>query len=144
MKHSENSTRALSSKPLNRILLRIQAREKQGEIMSKAEKQNSQSKGKSTIDDEIRSKEKAFVLFYATWCPFSQRFLPVFEEYSKKNPKECISVIVDDAPEIFDEYSIEYYPTVILFKNGKIHKRLDPKPGVGLNKKQLKDLTEKQ
>ncbi|MGD0071568.1 MAG: thioredoxin family protein [Candidatus Bathyarchaeia archaeon] len=112
--------------------------------MSKAEKQKSKSKGKSSISDEIRSKDKAFVLFYATWCPFSQRFLPIFEEYSKSNPKECISVIVDDAPEVCEEYAIEYYPTVIFFKNGKVHRRLDAEPGIGLNKKQLKDLTEKQ
>jgi thiol-disulfide isomerase/thioredoxin len=112
--------------------------------MSKTEKQKSKSKRKSTISDEIRSKDKAFVLFYATWCPFSQRFLPIFEEYSKSNPKECISVIVDEAPEVCEKYAIEYYPTVILFRNGKVHRRLDPEPGVGLNKKQFKDLTGKQ
>jgi len=112
--------------------------------MSKAEKQKSESKGKRSISDEIKSKDKAVVLFYATWCPFSQRFLPIFEEYSKSNPKECISVIVDDAPDVCEEYAIEYYPTVVFFKNGKVHKRLDAEPGVGLNKKQFKELTEKQ
>src|SRR5271157_6648219 len=112
--------------------------------MSKAEKQKSKSKGKSSINDEIRSKDKAFVLFYATWCPFSQRFLPIFEEYSKSNPEECLSVIVDDEPDVCEEYAIEYYPTVIMFENGKVRKRLDAEPGVGLNKKQLKDLTGKQ
>jgi len=111
--------------------------------MSKAEKQKSESKGKRNISDEIKSKDKAVVLFYATWCPFSQRFLPIFEEYSKSNPKECISVIVDDAPDVCEEYAIEYYPTVVFFKNGKVHKRLDAEPGVGLNKKQFKELTEK-
>jgi len=111
--------------------------------MSKAEKHKS-TKSKSTLQEEIKSKDKAFVLFYTTWCPYSQRFLPIFEEYSKSNPKECLSVIVDEEPDVFDEYDIEYYPTVIMFKNGKVHKRLDAEPGVGLNKKQLKDLTEKQ
>jgi thiol-disulfide isomerase/thioredoxin len=84
------------------------------------------------------------VLFYATWCPFSQRFLPIFEKYSKRNPMECISVIIDDQPDVCEEFSIDYYPTVILFKKGKVHKRLDPQPGVGLTEKQLKDLTEKR
>lgn len=112
--------------------------------MSKAEKHKSKNKEKNTLHDEIGNKDKAIVLFYATWCPFSQRFLPIFEEYSKSNPKECLSVIVDDKPDVCDEYSIEYYPTVILFKKGKVHKRLDAQPGIGLNKKQLKDLTEKQ
>ena len=96
------------------------------------------------LEEDINNKDTAFVLFYATWCPFSQRFLPIFEEYSKSNPKECLSVIVDEEPEIFEEYAIEYYPTVILFKNGKVHRRLDSEPHVGLSKKQLKEFTEKK
>jgi thiol-disulfide isomerase/thioredoxin len=112
--------------------------------MSKAEKRKWDNKEKSAIRDEIEGKEKAFVLFYASWCPFSQRFLPIFEEYSRSNSRECLSVIVDDKPDVCEEYSIEYYPTLILFRNGKVRKRLDAKPGIGLNKKQLKDLTEKQ
>jgi len=112
--------------------------------MSKAEKQESKTKGKNTLHEKIENKDKAFVLFYATWCPFSQRFLPIFDEYSKNNPEECLSVVVDEAPEICEEYAIEYYPTVIMFKKGKVHKRLDAEPGIGLNKKQLKYLTEKQ
>ena len=108
--------------------------------MSKAEKHKLK---KSAVEDEIRNKDKAVVLFYASWCPFSQRFLPIFREYARSNPQECTSVVVDDNPDLCEEYSIEYYPTVILFKNGKIHERLDSKPGIGLNKKQLEELTEK-
>ena len=112
--------------------------------MSKAQRQKLGSKQKGLVQSEIEGKEKACVLFYATWCPFSQRFLPIFEEYSKSNPKECFSVIVDDKPEVCEEFAIDYYPTVILFKKGKVYKRLDAQLGVGLNKKQLKDLIEKQ
>jgi thiol-disulfide isomerase/thioredoxin len=111
--------------------------------MSKAEKRKWANKEKSSIRDEIEGREKAFVLFYASWCPFSQRFLPIFEEYSRSNSRECLSVIVDDKPDVCEKYSIEYYPTVILFRYGRVHKRLDAKPGVGLNRKQLKDLTDK-
>ena len=95
------------------------------------------------IETALSSKEKAFVLFYASWCPFSQRFLPIFEEYAQDNPLECLSVVVDDKPDLCDKYSIEYYPTVILFKKGKIYKRLDAAPGAGLTKKQLAELTKK-
>jgi thiol-disulfide isomerase/thioredoxin len=112
--------------------------------MSKANIRKIENAKKSEINEELKQKDKAFVLFYATWCPFSQRFLPIFEEYAKSNPKECLSVIIDDKPDVCEEYSIEYYPTVILFKKGKVHKRLDAQPGVGLNRKQLKDLVEKQ
>lgn len=111
--------------------------------MSKAIRRKIRNAEKSTINNELKQKDKAFVLFYATWCPFSQRFLPIFEEYEKNNPKECISVIVDDKPDVCEEYSIEYYPTVILFKKGKVQKRLDAEPGIGLDRKQLEELTEK-
>jgi len=95
---------------------------------------------KNTLNDKIRHKDKTIVLFYASWCQFCQRFLPIFEEYAKGNPLESISINVNDRPDLFEEYSIEYYPTVILFKKGKVHKRLDAQPGIGLNKEQLKDL----
>ncbi len=112
--------------------------------MSKFFKRKPQTVEKKTsvsFDDEIKQKNRAFVLFYATWCPFSRRFLPIFEEFAKSNPQECISVVVDDKPNLCEEYSIEYYPTVLLFKNGTVHKRLDAEPGVGLNKQQLAELT---
>ncbi len=101
-----------------------------------------QSKKKRAFQEKIDNKNKAVVLFYATWCPFSQRFLPIFEEYSKKNPEACLRVIVDEEPDVCEEYAIEYYPTVILFKNGKVCKRLDSEHGVGLSKKQFEEFTE--
>ena len=110
--------------------------------MHNSEKHKSISKEKGTLRSQIQNKDKAFVLFYATWCPFSQRFLPIYEEYSRSNPEECLSVIVDDAPELCEEYSIEFYPTVILFEKGKVRKRLDSLHGVGLSKKQLEEFTE--
>ena len=110
--------------------------------MSKVARHKIEKSRKDTIKSEISQKDRAFVLFYATWCPFSQRFLPVFEEFAESNSKECLSIVVDDQPEVCEEYSIEYYPTVILFRKGRMHKRLDAKPGIGLDRKQLKELAE--
>jgi|WetSurMetagenome_2_1015567.scaffolds.fasta_scaffold1916270_1 thiol-disulfide isomerase/thioredoxin len=87
-------------------------------------------------EEEIKRKELACVLFYATWCPFSQQFLPIFKDLEKSKPDECMRVI-DDEPELCEKYSIEYYPTVILFKKGKVRKRLDAGPGIGLSRTQL-------
>jgi thiol-disulfide isomerase/thioredoxin len=108
--------------------------------MSKNENRKTKQ-AKSDIDNVLKSKEKAFVLFYASWCPFSQRFLPIFEDYAKNNPQECMSVVIDDKHDLCEKYEIDYYPTVLLFKNGAIEKRLDATPGLGLTKKQLHDLT---
>ena len=102
------------------------------------------SKVEVGFEDALKGKEKAFVLFYASWCPFSQRFLPIFEEYAKSNPHECISVMIDFKPDLCEKYSIEYYPTVLLFKKGAVYKRLDATPGFGLTKKQLIELTNNQ
>jgi thiol-disulfide isomerase/thioredoxin len=105
--------------------------------MSKRKNEHSQDE----VEAIFLSKEKAYVLFYASWCHFSQAFLPVFKEYAKSNPQECLSVVVDDKPDLCDKYGIDYYPTVLLFKKGKVAKRLDATPGEGLNKKQLAELT---
>jgi thiol-disulfide isomerase/thioredoxin len=110
--------------------------------MSKAKKIKLK-KGKNTLQNEIKEKNKAYVLFYASWCPYSQQVLPIFQEYQKNNPKDCLSINIVDTPEVCEAYSIDYYPTVILFEKGKVKKRLDAKPGIGLNKKQLKELTKK-
>lgn len=95
---------------------------------------------KNEIED-LKAKDKVFVLFYASWCPFSQRFLPIFQDYAKRNPNECLSVVVDDKPELCDKYEIDFYPTVLLFKKGAVEKRLDAIPGFGLTKTQLAELT---
>src|SRR5208283_3670291 len=106
--------------------------------MSKREREQTEE----NIEDVLKAKDKAFVLFYASWCPYSQAFLPVFKEYAKVNPQECISVVVDNKPDLCDKYAVEYYPTVLLFEKGKVHKRLDATPGAGLTKKQLATFTE--
>jgi thiol-disulfide isomerase/thioredoxin len=108
--------------------------------MSKNEKSKTKQ-AKSDIENVFKHKEKAFVLFYASWCPFSQRFLPIFKDYAKSNPQDCMSVVIDDKPDLCEKYEIDYYPTVLLFKNGAVEKRLDATPGLGLTKKQLHDLT---
>lgn len=109
--------------------------------MTKSEKHKIKDTERNILDDEIKHRERVFVLFYASLCPFSQKFLPIFEEYAKNNPQECIRVLIDDKQDLCEKYSIEYYPTVILFKKGKVQRRLDAKPGIGLNKEQLREFT---
>lgn len=98
---------------------------------------------RDNFDEQLKSKDKVYVLFHANWCPFCRAFMPAFEEYSRINPQGCLSVEIGDRPDLFEKYSVEYYPTVILFEKGKIKKRLDSKPGIGLDKKQLEKLVGK-
>jgi len=92
------------------------------------------------LEDTLKSKDRAIVLFYASWCPFSQRFLPVFEKFSQDKTRACLRVVTDDKASLCDKYSVEVVPTVLVFEKGKVVKRLDGTPGVGLKEKQLADL----
>ena len=117
----------------------------EGSILSnEAKKFISESKLKRSSHIKIEDKDRVLTLFYAKWCSFSQRFLPIFNAYKQSNPTKCLSFTLDDNSEICKEFSIKYYPTVIMFKNGKVEKRLDSKPGIGLDKEQLENFIKKQ
>jgi thioredoxin 1 len=94
------------------------------------------------LEEALKSKGRVFVLFYASWCPFSQRFLPIFEKYSRENPENCLRVKTDDKAKLCQKYSVDVVPTVLLFEKGKVTKRLDGARGVGLEEKQLKRLVD--
>ena len=96
-----------------------------------------------SLDLTSQSNKKVFVLFYASWCPFSQSFLPIFEKFAEDKTQSCIRVKTDDKATLCEEYSIEVVPTVIFFKNGKAARRLDGIQGVGLDEKQLVDFISK-
>ena len=91
------------------------------------------------LNDDLKAMETVFVLFYASWCPYSNRFLPVFTKWAEENPQKCLRVMIDDLESVCDKYQIEVYPTVLYFEKGQVSKRLDGKPGVGLNIKNLTD-----
>jgi thioredoxin-like negative regulator of GroEL len=98
------------------------------------------SKNNVELDEVLKTKNRVFILFYASWCPFSRKFLPIYEKCTVKGPNPCLRVMVDDNADLCLKYSIEVFPTVLLFENGNVTERLDGEPGAGLNEKQLKKL----
>ena len=100
----------------------------------------------SDLDEQLKKSRKVLALFYSSWCPFCRRFLPVFDENCVKygfNLALRVKVDDDDNP-LWEEYSVEAVPTVILFKEGKVCKRIDGRFGYGLSEKQLEELLEDQ
>jgi len=91
------------------------------------------------LADIIQDQEGVFVMVYASWCPFSARFLPIFEKHSTDKTSKCARVMVDDLEKVSAAYAVDVYPTVLYFRNGKLAKRLDGIHGIGLDEKQLKD-----
>jgi len=87
----------------------------------------------------LESYDGVFVLFYASWCPFSLAFLPIYEKHAAAD-KPFVRMTLEGNEDLFAEHGIDVYPTVIFFKSGKAHKRLDGKHLAGLREKQLTEL----
>ena len=92
------------------------------------------------LEKILKTKDKIFIMFYAPWCPFSQRFLLIFERCMQETSRQCYTMVVDELPDVCEKYSVEVYPSVIFFEKGKASKRLDGILGVGLSEQQLREL----
>jgi thioredoxin-like negative regulator of GroEL len=89
------------------------------------------------FNELLAHRQKMLVLFYASWCPFSSMFLPLFEEHARDREENCSRVLVDDLSSLEEEYGIEVVPTVLYFEKGKLKKRLNGLHGRGLDETQL-------
>jgi thioredoxin 1 len=87
----------------------------------------------------LEKTEKVLVLFYASWCPYCTRFVPIFDKKTVNlNKGNVIHVLLNDFDNpLWDDYSIGAVPTVIFFEKAEVSKRLDGKNGSGLSEKQL-------
>ena len=97
-------------------------------------------KERRELAELLKSSDRVFVLFYASWCPFSLAFLPIYEKHAAAGEPLFVRMTLDGNERLFDEHGIEVYPTVIFFKAGKIHKRLDGRHLAGLKENQLTEL----
>lgn len=95
---------------------------------------------KGDLEDILKTRERAFVLFYASWCPFSKAFLPIYDGYFEKQPQTFLRVMIDDREELMERFSVEVVPTVIFFENGRIKRRCDGEAGIGLSEERLIDI----
>ena len=91
---------------------------------------------KRDLDETLRAKDRIIALFYASWCPFCRRFLPIFQQRAEKKELPFVAV-QDDRETLADQYSVKIYPTVLFIENGVIARRLDGVSGLGLDEKQL-------
>lgn len=90
------------------------------------------------IDEFIRKEDKAMVLFYADWCPYSQAFLRTVEKKKHHLKHEVHFVnLSDEDNKLWEAYGVEYVPTLVAFSKGSQVHRRDAVPHVGLNEKDL-------
>jgi thioredoxin 1 len=98
------------------------------------------------LESQLKRCKRVLALFYSSWCPFCRNFLPVFAKNTLKTESLLIlrvKVDDDDNP-LWEEYSIEAVPTVILFEAGTVRRRLNGRFGYGLSEKQFAEWLEEK
>ncbi len=102
-------------------------------------------KNEEELKKLLASNKKLLALFFASWCPYSRAFRPIFESEAGKL-KSCacaVAVVDEDDNPLWDRCNVERVPTVVYFKDGKVFKKLVETPGVGLSRKELLDFLKK-
>jgi thioredoxin-like negative regulator of GroEL len=101
-------------------------------------KELTQIRNQQELNAILKEKKNAIALFYASWCPYCLRFLPVFKNYTR-GQEERFVLAQDDREEMSDTYEIDVFPTAIYFQNGQVVQRLDGTFGFGLDEREFAD-----
>jgi thioredoxin 1 len=76
-------------------------------------------------EEVLRSKDTFLLEFGAAWCPPCRKLEPIVESIAAENPSgiRVGKIDTDDAPAVSAKLGVRAVPTVIVFKNGKEHRR---------------------
>ncbi|MHB8138545.1 MAG: thioredoxin domain-containing protein [Smithellaceae bacterium] len=90
------------------------------------------------LKQALKENDKLIAMVYVSWCPFCRKAVPVFEKQAPAKQRNLL-LVADDEERVADLYGIDIFPSLLHFEKGQVTKRLDGKPGIGLNDKQITD-----
>lgn len=81
----------------------------------------------SNFSEEVLSKSKVVLVdFFATWCGPCQMLAPVLEKISSSRADfDIAKVDIDEAQDLAYKYGIQVVPTMVIFKDGKVMKKIE-------------------
>jgi thioredoxin 1 len=75
--------------------------------------------------DVIESEKPVLVDFWAPWCGPCRMVAPVLEEVAKEQPNlKIVKLNVDENQQTAVNYQVMSIPTLILFRDGKVAKKI--------------------
>jgi thioredoxin 1 len=89
---------------------------------------------------QLKANPKVIALFYSSWCPFCRSFLSVFNKQALNGADSATFMRVkidEDENPMWETFTLKAVPSVVLFENMRVSKRLDCELGRGLSERQF-------
>ncbi len=80
---------------------------------------------KTSFQDLVDSKTPTVIDFFATWCGPCRMVGPILEDLKSDLGEEVriYKIDVDQNPGLAAQYNVRSVPTIMVFKDGKLHWR---------------------
>lgn len=88
----------------------------------------------NTFDEQVNAADLPVIVdFWAEWCGPCRMVAPILEQIASENAGKLVvaKLNVDDNPNIARRYEIMSIPTLLIFKEGVLKKRLIGAKGKG-------------